>query len=100
MMKVVNIHKTKQYDVYIGRAGKGQQSKWGNPFVIGQHGTREEVLQLYQQYLIDGYASGKFTRQDFLDLDGKTLGCFCHPLPCHGDILIEAVAWFKANPDG
>lgn len=29
--------------VYIGRG-----SKWGNPFVIGRHGTRAEVIAKYE----------------------------------------------------
>ena len=57
----------------------------------------DEVIEKYKQYLIDQYHAGVFTRQDFLDLDGKTLGCFCKPHPCHGDVLIEAIEWFKAN---
>ena len=97
MTKVVNIHHKVPYDVYIGRPGKGQTSKWGNPFVIGKDGTRDEVIEKFKQYLIDQYHAGVFTLQDFLDLDGKTLGCFCKPHPCHGDVLIEAIEWFKAN---
>jgi len=23
------------------------------------------------------------------ELKGKTLGCYCWPLPCHGDVLIS-----------
>ena len=33
--------------VYIGRP-----SKWGNPFVIGKHGTRAEVVAKYRAYLL------------------------------------------------
>lgn len=97
MCRVVNIHHKVPYDIYIGRPGKGQTSKWGNPFVIGVDGTREEVIEKYKQYLMDSYQAGKFTREDFLALDGKILGCFCSPKPCHGDILVEAVEWFKNN---
>lgn len=98
MTKIVNIHHRKGYDVYIGRPGKGQISKWGNPFVIGKDGTREEVIEKFRAYLVQSYHDGKFTREDILALDGKTLGCFCSPLPCHGDVLIEAIEWFKNNP--
>jgi hypothetical protein len=38
---------------------------------------------------------GKVTVQDLLDLDGKTLGCFCKPKGCHGDIIKDAVEWAK-----
>ena len=33
-------------DVFIGRP-----SKWGNPFIIGKDGDREEVIALYRKYL-------------------------------------------------
>lgn len=81
---VVNLRKEK-YDVYIGRAGKGQRTnsgrgKWGNPF---SKGTREENIEAYTKWI--------FTQRDLLaDLDelrGKRLGCFCKPQACHGDVL-------------
>ena len=30
-------------------------------------------------------------------MDGKTLACHCHPLPCHGDVLAKAAAWAHAR---
>lgn len=77
MTKVVHCKRSK-HDIYIGRP-----SKWGNPFEIGKDGTREEVIKKYEDYIK--------TRQDLLDelplLKGKTLGCWCSPLACHGDVL-------------
>ena len=79
MLRVVNKKKEK-FDVYIGRG-----SKWGNPFHIDKHGTREEVLRKYEDY-----ARNCPTIMNSLDeLKGKTLGCFCKPLPCHGDVLFK-----------
>lgn len=81
MVKVVNV-RTERYDVYIGRP-----SKWGNPFVIGKDGSRDEVVQRYEQWIL--------TQDDLLkdlhELKGKTLGCFCKPAACHGDILVKLV---------
>jgi len=73
-------YKKEPYDVYIGRP-----SKWGNPFSIGMHGTRKEVIALYKQYVL--------VRRELLlairaELKGKTLGCWCAPKACHGDILL------------
>jgi len=70
--------KREPYDVYIGRPGP-----WGNPFVIGRDGGRAEVIRKYEAWLL---------RQPQLlarlgDLRGKVLGCWCAPLPCHGDVL-------------
>ena len=67
--------------VYIGRP-----SKWGNPFVIGQDGTREQVIEKYREYLRRTPALlGAINRE----LSGKELVCFCAPAPCHGDVLAE-----------
>ncbi len=67
--------------VYIGRP-----SKWGNPYVIGKHGTREEVIARYRQWLVLQPALYATIRAE---LAGRDLVCFCHPLPCHGDVLLE-----------
>ena len=74
---VVNV-RTSNYDVYIGRP-----SKWGNPFCIGRDGTRSQVIRNYRVY------ARRFTRDDLEELRGKRLGCYCHPLPCHGDVLVS-----------
>lgn len=74
---VVNVTK-RPYDVYIGRG-----SKWGNPYVIGRDGDRNEVIRKYELYL-----KGQPALIAALpELWGQTLGCHCHPLPCHGHIL-------------
>lgn len=66
---------------YIGRP-----SKWGNPFVIGKDGTREEVIEQYETW-----ARQRFDREDLMELAGNNLVCWCAPLPCHGDVLVELV---------
>lgn len=76
--------------VYIGRP-----SQWGNPFVIGRDGTREEVIEQYKQWLWTTMLHDETTEQALLALDGKELVCFCAPLPCHGDVLIAAIEWIK-----
>lgn len=63
-------------------------SVWGNPFVIGPDGTRQEVIAKYEAYVRRTPSLlAKLPR-----LDGKVLGCFCAPLPCHGDVLIKLIA--------
>lgn len=79
--KVVHC-KREKYDVYIGR---GRGSIWGNPFVIGKDGTRDEVIEKYRQYIL-----GKPELLAQLEtLRGKTLACWCAPQRCHGDVLVE-----------
>lgn len=72
--------KKEPYDVYIGRP-----SKWGNPYIVGRDGTREEVIFRYKLFLMERPG----LLRDVSDLRGKTLGCYCSPFPCHGDVLAE-----------
>lgn len=76
------------YDVYIGRAIRFRNlpgSKWGNPFHIGRHGSRDEVIEQYRAYLISNPA----LIAALPELRGKVLGCWCAPLACHGDVLAD-----------
>ncbi len=70
------------YDVRIDR-----KSKWGNPFHIGPDGTREEVIEKYREWILDQPE----LLEALPELRGKRLGCWCYPLPCHGDVLVELV---------
>jgi Domain of unknown function (DUF4326) len=83
------------YDIYIGRGYHDYkrdihliESKWSNPYRIDVDGTREEVIEKYRDYIIN-------ERPDLIaslsELEGKRLGCWCVPNPCHGDVLIELV---------
>lgn len=79
MTKVVHCKK-EPYDTYIGRPGP-----WGNPFVIGKDGTREEVVQKYKEWVL----KQPHLLSKLHELRGKTLGCWCAPQACHGDVLKE-----------
>lgn len=91
MCTVVNKYK-EDYDIYIGRG-----SPWGNPYKIGEDGTREEVIEKYRLYLWEQIKSGKITKEQLIALQSKRLGCFCKPQACHGDIIIKAVEWAIKN---
>ena len=67
-----------EYDVYIGRP-----SKWGNPFVVGVHGTRRQVIEKFEEWL----RKQPELMKALPELRGKTLGCWCKPSTCHGDVL-------------
>lgn len=68
--------------VYIGRP-----SKWGNPFQIGKDGTRKEVIEKYREWV----KTQPTLMTSLPELKGRILGCWCKPLPCHGDVLAELV---------
>ena len=87
-MKVVHCKKEK-YDVYIGRP-----SKWGNPYSHKEGtkaefkvDTREEAIAKYMDYILNN----KELLDDLPELIDQTLGCWCYPKTCHGDILVELV---------
>jgi hypothetical protein len=82
MTKVVNKYKS-EYDVYIGRG-----SIFGNPFVIGKDGTRDEVILKYRNYFYDKIIKDEDFLKAVLLLKDKVLGCFCKPQDCHGDIIV------------
>ena len=81
MTKIVHCKKEK-YDIYIGRP-----SKWGNPFEVGKDGTRKEVIEKYKKYIL----SNKKLLNSLYELEEKTLGCWCKPKPCHGDVLVDLI---------
>lgn len=86
--KVVNIYKNK-YDVYIGRAGKGKSGYFGNPFKLIKGEPRGSTLDKYREYFYNRINSDPEFKWNISHLKGKTLGCFCKPNPCHGDIIKE-----------
>ncbi len=90
-MKIVNV-KIERCEVYVGRG-----SMWGNRFKIGVDGNRVDVIEKYKKELWRKMRDPKFCGMMVRELDGKVLGCYCKPLPCHGDVLINAIEWLKKN---
>ena len=86
MTSVVNITKTKRYDVYIGRGGP-----YGNPFDHNKLGiTRKECIEKYREYFYKKLNDPVF-RDRILGLKDKVLGCFCKPEACHGDVIVDYI---------
>jgi hypothetical protein len=93
-MHVVNLNTT-------GRSARityvGRPSPLGNPFRIGPDGDRTAVIQRYKRWLWD-----RIQRQDpqvvgamrALTAD-SILGCWCHPQPCHADVIVRAWHWMQ-----
>jgi len=63
----------------------GRPSIWGNPFVIGKDGTREEVIAKYEAWL----AQQPQLLSRLHELRGKNLICWCAPQACHADVLLR-----------
>lgn len=94
--KVVNLRKDK-YSVYIGRQDKPMH--YGNPFSIGKSSfstlvmeKRGDAMRAFFDWL-DGtrFQEVEPQRREWIlnnlePLRGQTLGCFCKPNSCHGDV--------------
>jgi len=83
---VVNIYKDRNFDEYIGRAGKGQDGYFGNPFKTDD---RQYNIKMFRAYFRARMKSDPVFKSRVMELKGKKLGCFCKPLACHGDIIAE-----------
>lgn len=83
MPKVYNKHRNNapKGAIYIGRP-----SPYGNPFIVGKEGNREEVILKFKKYIESNETLKYMVKQH---LKGKDLVCYCAPLACHGDILLE-----------
>jgi len=84
--RVVNIKSGEYYDIIIGR-----ESIFGNPFIVGVHGNRDEVIDKFEEYLLQNQ---ELMNEVKTKLKGKVLACSCSPLRCHGDVLLK-----YANPE-
>ena len=87
MTRAVNL-RLEPYDVYIGRAGGRRDGYFGNPFKIGLDGNRFQVIEKYRVYFLGRLSSDATFRKRVRELKGKTLGCFCKPDICHGDVIV------------
>lgn len=97
--RVVNLRVDPHYDHYIGRAGKGKDGYFGNPFVcqvvcegcarVHQHPA--DTLACYKRWFLRRVRVDEEFRERVHSLQGWTLGCFCKPRACHGDVIAEYV---------
>jgi hypothetical protein len=80
------------YDVYIGRAGKGHDGYHGNPFRRGPDDPPGSTLPKFKEYFLKRVEEDVEFRRRTLELKGKRLGCFCKPKRlrfCHGSVIVE-----------
>lgn len=87
---VVNLSKHSRLIARVAKSGQYERidrgSKWGNPFVLNEDGNREEVIEAYREFYLPHKPS---LLSALPSLKGKALGCWCAPLPCHGDVLAK-----------
>lgn len=105
--KVVNIKDSRiKYDVYIGRAGNGQNGYFGNPCKVGRictvcgltHYHRGETITCFEIYARRRMIKDDQYKEAIKALYGKVLGCFCAPDSCHGDVLVKLCEELNLGP--
>jgi hypothetical protein len=70
--------------VYVGRG-----TPWGNPFVMGKDGGRDEVCDRFEREVLPTL--------DVTPLIGQDLLCWCAPLRCHADALLRAASGIETR---
>ena len=98
MIKVVHCKKEK-FDVYIGRKLGHNLRHFGNPWSHLPHASailvdsRETAIENYRKWImmedfLDVEPQRRvWIRKELPNLKGKTLGCYCAPQSCHGDLF-------------
>lgn len=101
--RVVNRYKDK-FDIDIGRL-QGKKHHYGNPFSHLGSSSLAIIKVCSRNYAIDAFRNW-LSETDYLDVEperrdwilanlgflkNKTLGCYCKPKSCHGDVLIEFI---------
>jgi len=89
MTRVVN-RRSARFHIYIGRP-----SPFGNPF-SHQPGTLARFRVASRAEAIARFRDWFLSQPDLVararrELKGKTLGCWCKPAACHGDVIAEVV---------
>jgi hypothetical protein len=102
MIRIENKKTYRGPGVYIG-----SPSLLGNPFRIGTHGTRDEVIAQYRVWLWQQIKERGAVFQELqrLALQAQrgdlVLLCWCkepdREVPCHGDILQAAIQWLNGK---
>lgn len=87
-------------NVYIGRRGivfiegkrfPNENSIFANPFKIKKNQNREEVIKKYELHIRIKIKENPNLKKILINMKDKNIGCWCHPDPCHGDVLIKII---------
>lgn len=105
--RVVHVNDNVDGAVYIGRAmakPRRKASPLANPFKIGQHGDRAEVIRLYTRFLHSEIQRGDpAVIAALIQARNKPLACWCRhddedqtdDNACHGDVILTVLDIFN-----
>jgi hypothetical protein len=84
MPRLYNLRHKHRIPIPKGAIYCGRGTPYGNPFIGGTHGSRARVIERFKNEVLPDL--------DVSALRGKDLVCWCVPLPCHCESIME-----KAN---
>lgn len=90
-MKTTVVNIKDDYDVYIGRAGKGVDGPFGNPYRKQPGDPPGSTIPEFEAYFLKRVEEDQDFRERVLALRGKRLGCFCRKNSpnCHGRVIVR-----------
>ncbi|MEZ3143768.1 DUF4326 domain-containing protein [Halobaculum sp. MBLA0143] len=68
-----------------------RSTQFGNPFRLEKDGgdyTREGSVEAYREWFLGQVDDDPAFREAVEELRGETLGCWCKPKACHGDVIL------------
>lgn len=87
--------KREPHDVYIGRG-----SIWGNP-ASHKKGTKAKIIVPTREDAVKYFLEYILVTPELLgrlpELKDKTLGCWCKPKLCHGDVIVYLINTLTAK---
>ena|ERR1700761_573522 len=82
----IQLRRTRGWRKPPGAVVVARPSKWGNPYLVAEHG-RDEAVRLYREHL---GRHPELIAAARAELSGRDLACWCGPgQACHGDVLLE-----------
>jgi len=96
---VANAHADKNLIAWAEANGKSMRvdrgTKFGNPFILNDDGTRDHVCDCYEH----NYLPNKPSIHGSIEaMKGMVLICHCHPLRCHADSLAAMANGLTETP--
>lgn len=76
-----------------------RDTQFGNPFRLEEDGgdySREGSVAKYEEWFKKKIRTDPDFREAVENLRGETLGCWCKPKSCHGDVIL---AYLRGNLD-
>ena len=105
MPKRIRLSRAKGWRMPPNTVKVDRSTRWGNPYIVGQHGTTAECVDLYR-WLCSGAVCvttgnvdeqraanqvlGREMKAGWPNLRGKDLACWCAlDKQCHADVLLQ-----------